>query len=218
MLQNSQSNDINLHILYPQGNQASGCSYEVIPPVMDDCVTRLTSQPEEESITFYLCADRKYSFQVHLLNIGGEIHIFINLSMVCFFTNGILVKLCSISATYDVQSLSVEEGGGERGGGRGGGGGVLVRGELMSGSQAAGCLVVLQGPPTSPDIFRALQRTQSGDTVSTTIPLSPSNYTVYGYDLEENGLPNTMPAVILETQISSSYPGYYKLFLEMCVV
>ena len=104
-------------------------------------------------------------------------------------------------------------GGGGRGEGRGGGGGgrgVLVRGELMSGSQAAGCLVVLQGPPTSPDIFRALQRTQSGDTVSTTIPLPPSNYTVYGYDLEENGLPNTMPAVILETQISSSYPGYYK--------
>ena len=98
---------------------------------------------------------------------------------------------------------------GKTGGGGGGERGVLVRGELMSGSQAAGCLVVLQGSPTSPDIFRALQRTQSGDTVSTTIPLPPSNYTVYGYDLEENGLPNTMPAVILETQISSSYPGYY---------
>ena len=111
-----------------------------------------------------------------------------------------------LAATYDVQSLLVEE----EGGGGGGGEGVLVRGELMSGSQAAGCLVVLQGPPTSPDIFRALQRTQSGDTVSTTIPLPPSNYTVYGYDLEENLLPNTMPAVILETQISSSFPGFLK--------
>ena len=89
----------------------------------------------------------------------------------------------------------------------GGGRGVLVRGELMSGSQAAGCLVVLQGPPTSPDIFRALQRTQSGDTVSTTIPLPPSNYTVYGYDLEENGLPNTMPAVILDTEVTTFHAG-----------
>ena len=109
------------------------------------------------------------------------------------------------------------KGGGGGGVGVGGGGGVLVRGELMSGSQAAGCLVVLQGPPTSPDIFRALQRNQSGDTVSTTIPLPPSNYTVYGYDLEENGLPNTMPAVILETQISSSYPGYAKTNCINCI-
>ena len=95
------------------------------------------------------------------------------------------------TATYDVQSLSVEEEGG----------GVLVRGEFMSGSRATGCLVVLQGPPSSPDIFRALLRTQSQDTVSTTVPVPPSTYTVYGYDLEENGLPNTMPAVVLENQI-----------------
>ncbi|CAI8006814.1 hypothetical protein GBAR_LOCUS4917 [Geodia barretti] len=92
--------------------------------------------------------------------------------------------------TYDVQSLSVEEEGG----------GVLVRGEFMRGSRAAGCLVVLQGPPSSPDMFRALLRTQSQDTVST-VPVPPSTYTVYGYDLEENGLPNTMPAVVLENQI-----------------
>ena len=71
----------------------------------------------------------------------------------------------------------------------------------MSGSQAAGCLVVLQGPPTSPDILRALLRTQSQNTVSLTFPVPPSTYTVYGYDLEENGLPNTMPAVIVESEI-----------------
>ena len=81
------------------------------------------------------------------------------------------------------------------------GGGVLVRGEFMSGSRATGCLVVLQGPPSYPDIFRALLRTQSQDTVFTTVPVPPSTYTVYGYDLEENGLPNTMPAVVLENQI-----------------
>ena len=86
-------------------------------------------------------------------------------------------------------------------------GGVLVRGEFMSGSRAAGCLVVLQGPPSSPDIFRALLRAQSQDTVSTTVHVPPSTYTVYGYDLEENGLPNTMPAVVLESQIVNT-SGY----------
>ena len=79
---------------------------------------------------------------------------------------------------------------------------MLVRGEFMRGSRAAGCLVVLQGPPSSPDMFRALLRTQSQDTVSTVpVPVPPSTHTVYGYDLEENGLPNTMPAVVLENQI-----------------
>ncbi|CAI8008565.1 hypothetical protein GBAR_LOCUS5864 [Geodia barretti] len=97
--------------------------------------------------------------------------------------------------TYDVQRMSVEERGV---------GGVLVRGEFMSGSRATGCLVVFEGPPSSPDIFRALLRTQSQDTVSTTVPVPPSTYTVYGYDLEENGLPNTTPAVILESQLTIS--------------
>ena len=76
-----------------------------------------------------------------------------------------------------------------------------MRGVFVSGSPAAGCLVVLQGPHSSPDVFRVLLRTQSQDIVSTTVPVPPSTYTVYGYDLEENGLPNTTPAIILENQI-----------------
>ena len=87
-----------------------------------------------------------------------------------------------------------------------------MRGEFMSGSQATGCLVVLQGPPSSPDIFRALLKTQSQDTVSTTVPVPPSTYTVYGYDLEENGLPNTTPAVVLESQIVNT-SGYLNNYL-----
>ena len=81
----------------------------------------------------------------------------------------------------------------------------------MNGSRAAGCLVVLQGPPTSPDIFRALLRAQSQDTVSTTIPLPLSTYTLYGYDIEGNALPDTMPAVILEnmTHTLSGFEGNY---------
>ena len=81
-----------------------------------------------------------------------------------------------------------------------GGGGAKVRGEFVSGSRAAGCLVVLQGPPTFPDLFRVLLRTQYQDIVSTTVPVPPSTYTVYGYDVEENDLPYTVPAVVLENQ------------------
>ena len=94
------------------------------------------------------------------------------------------------------------------GGGVGGGGGAIVRGEFLSGSQAVGCLVVFQGPHTSPDIFRVLQRTQSQYSVSTTVSLPYAySYTVYGYDVEENGLPNTMPAVVLEKEISNNIEG-----------
>ena len=83
-----------------------------------------------------------------------------------------------------------------------------MTGRIMSSSQAVGCFVVFQGACIFPDIFRALLKTRSRNIVSTTIPLLSSNYTVYGYDLEENGLPNTMPAVVLESHVSTSYPGY----------
>ena len=96
-------------------------------------------------------------------------------------------------------------GGGVRGGG--GGGGVMARGDFLSGSRAVGCLVVFQGLPTSPDIFRVLHRTQSQNSVSTSVHLPPSTYTVYGYDVEEDGLLNTMPAVVLEKEISNNIEG-----------
>ncbi|CAI8007712.1 hypothetical protein GBAR_LOCUS5345 [Geodia barretti] len=124
--------------------------------------------------TYTLSANKNFNIFFEVFTAAGPV----NVSHVTF-------------TTYDVQSLSVEE---EEGG-------VLVRGEFMSGSRATGCLVVLQGPPSCPDIFRALPRSQSQDTVSTTVPVPPSTYTVYGYDLEENGLPNTMPAILLENQI-----------------
>ena len=98
------------------------------------------------------------------------------------------------TATYDVQSLSVVEEGD----------GVVVTGEFITDSRAGGCLLVLQGPSSSssPDIFRTIQRTQLE--LGSTITVPPSTYTVYGYDIEEDGLPNTMPAVVKDDQISSS--------------
>ena len=99
-----------------------------------------------------------------------------------------IMFLCVSIATYDVQSVSVVEEGGD---------GVVVTGEFITDSRA----LVLQGPSSSssPDIFRTLQRTQLEQ--GSTIRVPPSTYTVYGYDIEEDWLPNTMPAVVLDEQI-----------------
>ena len=99
------------------------------------------------------------------------------------------------TATYDVQRLSVVEEGD----------GVVVTGEFITDSRAGGCLLVLHRPSSSsssPDIFRTLQRIQLEQ--GSTIRVPPSTYTVYGYDIEEDWLPNTMPAVVMNNQISSS--------------
>ncbi|CAI8046216.1 hypothetical protein GBAR_LOCUS25542 [Geodia barretti] len=150
----------------------------ILHGVSDMDLKNISLSSNQRVSTYTLSANKNFNIFFELITAGGAV----NVSHDTF-------------TTYDVQSLSVEE---EEGGG------VSVRGEFMSGSRAAGCLVVLQGPPSSPDIFRALLRTQSQDTVSTTVPVPPSTYTVYGYDLEENGLPNTMPAVVLESQLTIS--------------
>ena len=87
--------------------------------------------------------------------------------------------------------------------------GVRVRGEFISDSRATGCLLVLVGPSTSPDIFRTLQRPHLEQ--GTTVRVPPSTYTVYGYDIEEDELPNTMPAVTLDRQTITNSNG--KLYI-----
>ena len=107
-----------------------------------------------------------------------------------FVFNGYMtVLLLAQTATYDVQSLSVE--------GDGDDDGVRVSAEFISDSRAAGCLLVFEGPSTSsPDIFRAVHRPQLEQGYTVALPLS--TYTVYGYDTEEDELPNSMPAVVLD--------------------
>ena len=88
--------------------------------------------------------------------------------------------------------------------------GVEVAADFISGSHATGCLVVMQGPPTSPDIFRALRRNNTAKRVIASFIVPPSNYTVYGYDLEETSLPNTMPAAITEDfLVTNAGPNTY---------
>ena len=67
--------------------------------------------------------------------------------------------------------------------------GVRVSAEFISDSRAAGCLLVFEETSTSsPDIFRAVHRPQLEQGYTVALPLS--TYTVYGYDIEEDELPN----------------------------
>ena len=73
-----------------------------------------------------------------------------------------------------------------------------MTGELIGNSPAMGCFVVVQCDERNSDHYRALSRSGDEGTVSATINVPSMNeipYTVTVYDLEENGLPNRMPAV-----------------------
>ena len=101
------------------------------------------------------------------------------------------------SATYDIQSLSVETDDHNESG-------IVVTGVFMNQSRAAGCMLVFQGQglPNFPDVFRVIERTESEKIISTILNIPSSKYIVFGYDLEENVLPNTIAAVKLENEIS----------------
>ena len=147
------------------------------------------SHSDSGFITYTLYANKNYSI---FFTIAGDINTSHDTFSKPRVPMHMIMFLCVHTATYDVQSVSVVE---ERDG-------VVVTGEFITDSRAAGCLLVLQGPSSSssPDIFRTLQRTQLEQ--GSTIRVPPSTYTVYGYDIEEDWLPSTMPAVVLDDQIS----------------
>ena len=82
--------------------------------------------------------------------------------------------------------------------------GISMTGELIDNSPAKGCFVVIQCVESNPDHYRALLRSENVNTVSHIIDvpsLGDTAYSVTVYDLEENGLPNTMPAVAVDDRI-----------------
>ena len=78
---------------------------------------------------------------------------------------------------------------------RGDDGVIVVEGELITDSRARGCFLVLQGNFSTADMFRVLQR--NGQRVFGSIGVPLATYAVYGYDIEEDGLPNSTPALAL---------------------
>ena len=83
-------------------------------------------------------------------------------------------------ATYDVQVASLTASGQNK---------MDVTVEYIENTTAKGCFLVLQNSPVSPDMFVAVPQSQSS---IENIPASM--YTVFVYDLEQDGMPNTSPA------------------------
>ena len=63
-----------------------------------------------------------------------------------------------------------------------------MTGESITNFHAKGCFIVLQGSHNTADIYQVLSRNKQS--VSGTVIAPSSNYTVYGYDIEDNALPN----------------------------
>ena len=96
-----------------------------------------------------------------------------------------------LTATFDVQNATVEEGSD-----------VEITVHFITNSLAMGCLVVLQSNSGSPDELRVLLwNDTSGPTVTDMISVPPSTYTLYVYDLEEDGHVNREPAILPEDRI-----------------
>ena len=88
-----------------------------------------------------------------------------------------------LTATFDIQSFTAERNDS----------GITVTGEFITGSLAKGCLIVLQCNKSTTDTYRALIRNGWEQTLSEAIGVSSCTYTVYAYDIEDDGLPYEMP-------------------------
>ena len=170
--------------------QIVGVHDYILQGVSRDDVKNISHSGNNSFVSHTFSANKNYSAIFEVYTCAGDVNVFnIIFSKMNSNVSVISVRISLQTATYDVQSLSVVGDGDD---------GVRVTGRFISDSRATGCLLVLVGPSTSPDIFKALQRPHLEQ--GTTVRVPPSTYTVYGHDIEEDELPNTMPAVILDRQ------------------
>ena len=91
--------------------------------------------------------------------------------------------------TFDVQNATVEpvpEG-------------VHVTVTYIAGSSAVGSFIIARSGNNRPDHYRPLYRDRESDVIS--LPPDDTGYIVLVYDLEEDGLPSTMPAVEVDEKL-----------------
>ena len=95
-----------------------------------------------------------------------------------------------------------------------------MTGEFVSNSAAKGVFIVLQSVDgSSPDVFRAVLRPESGMTLTDVIAaVPPSTYLPAFYDLEEDGLPNSSPAVEQSNTVIVKGEGECHLFFSIIYV
>ena len=101
------------------------------------------------------------------------------------------------TATFDLQNPSAEGEKDEM---------ISVSGTFITDSLARGCFLVIQCNEDTADIFVAIEREESELTLNESIPVPPSSYIVYAYDLEENTLPYHIPANIPSPEIIINTP------------
>ena len=109
------------------------------------------------------------------------------------------------SATYDVQYASLTASGQNK---------MDMTVEFIESTTAKGCFIVLQNSPVSPDMFVAVPRSQ---TSIENIPASM--YSVFVYDLEQDGMPNTSPAYEQNNYTAVSGEGkktYLSQYFNFC--
>ena len=73
---------------------------------------------------------------------------------------------------------------------------ISVSGTFITNSLARGCFIVIKNSSSDADIFVAIEREGSEQVLTEPIPVPPSSYIVYAYDLEDNTLPHHIPANI----------------------
>ena len=100
--------------------------------------------------------------------------------------------LLTFAATFDVQNPVVESVADNM---------INISLDFIEESSALGCFVVLEYHFSTEDTFVVLKRNAT-DSISQNISVSASDYTVYIYDLEDNALPNTHPAVSTHQVVS----------------
>ena len=94
-------------------------------------------------------------------------------------------------------------------------GDIIVTGELITNSHAKGCFIVLQGNSTQADIFYVLARDK--ESIRGLVTVHSSINLLYGYDLEENALPNALPAVVLDIETTNTSNHHVILFIRVYV-
>ena len=68
--------------------------------------------------------------------------------------------------------------------------------EFIKGTSAMGSFIIMQCQKTESDYYRPMERNEGPYVIS--LPYMDSGYKVLVYDLEEDGLPSTLPAITEE--------------------
>ena len=144
-------------------------------------------------VTYILPADRKYFAQLEFNTALHAMSKNVTFGKECNYTilsigPGMINNNCFFfPATFDVKNVVVTQDSSE----------AVITGNFITNSSAKGLFLVLHSDDGSPDKFRTLLRGDREESLSNSITVPPSTYSVLVYDVEENGLPNSIPVFVI---------------------